>query len=304
LNAHYLHLFQDAEIPVHSCAYRNPMANPSTMASVFNNDHGDFLEMLPHHRREMIWNLISHLCILRPDRLHCFVDLSCLIGGISTILTKIPYVLFSFRNKNPTHFSFGHPWFFPYYRQLIESKRVILTGNSSAGNSDYANWLEISQGSIAIVRNGINQKEWKKISPNERDAARRHFNIGKNHACIAGVFQLEHYKTPLSFLKVIDRLVNRIQQPLKVLVAGNGQLSTVFRNAIRDYKLEDVVQMLGHRKDVPRILAAADLLLLSSGYGEGTPNVLLEAQARGLPVVTSDAGGGASEALDDGKSGF
>ena len=59
---------------------------------------------------------------------------------------------------------------------------------------------------------------------------------------------------------------------------------------------------LGERSDVPRLLAAADVALLTS-HEEGFSNVVLEGMAAGLPMVVTDVGGNA-EAVLDGATGL
>jgi glycosyltransferase involved in cell wall biosynthesis len=77
------------------------------------------------------------------------------------------------------------------------------------------------------------------------------------------------------------------------LLAGKGTEpdSPRFRAMCRDEGLEeDAVIGLGVRTDLRALYTACDLATLSSAYGEGTPNVVLEALACGVPVVATDVG--------------
>jgi glycosyltransferase involved in cell wall biosynthesis len=63
-----------------------------------------------------------------------------------------------------------------------------------------------------------------------------------------------------------------------------------------------MVTFLGRREDVPALLKQADMLVLSSDY-EGFPNVVLEAMAARLPVITTPAGD-ANIAVQNGNTGY
>ena len=60
--------------------------------------------------------------------------------------------------------------------------------------------------------------------------------------------------------------------------------------------------LLGRRDDVPDLMQISSLLLLTSCF-EGMPNVLMEAQALGLPVVASNVGG-VPDCMIDGETGY
>jgi glycosyltransferase involved in cell wall biosynthesis len=89
---------------------------------------------------------------------------------------------------------------------------------------------------------------------------------------------------------------------ISVCVVGDGPARDEFEAAVRRRGLEDVVFTLGYRTDVERILAGSDVFVLPS-FREGTPRVITEAMASGLPVVATDIAG-IPEQVEDGANGY
>ena len=92
-----------------------------------------------------------------------------------------------------------------------------------------------------------------------------------------------------------------MQPDLRTLIAGDGPLRSRLEETARLYYLEGRVRFLGHRDDVPRLMAAADLVVLPSAY-EGLPNLVLEAMRFRKPVVATSAPG-TTEVVVDGQTG-
>ena len=87
---------------------------------------------------------------------------------------------------------------------------------------------------------------------------------------------------------------------VRAVIVGEGPERGRIESAIAAAGLEDVVRLVGARDDVPDVLAAFDLFVLSSDR-EGHPLTALEAQAAGTPVVLCDAGGSADAIADGGE---
>src|SRR5439155_83190 len=86
------------------------------------------------------------------------------------------------------------------------------------------------------------------------------------------------------------------------LLLGEGPLRADLEAEARALGVADVVRFLGHRTDLPRVLAAVDVSVLTSLW-EGLPRVLVQSAAAGRPVVTFDVEG-AWEVVRDGHNGF
>lgn len=92
------------------------------------------------------------------------------------------------------------------------------------------------------------------------------------------------------------------KQEGSVCIVGDGPLYGALQSAIEHRGLSETVYMTGYREDIPRVLAASDILVLPS-FREGTPRVISEAMASGLPVIATDIAG-IPEQIVHGESGY
>jgi glycosyltransferase involved in cell wall biosynthesis len=97
----------------------------------------------------------------------------------------------------------------------------------------------------------------------------------------------------LAALQVVRR-----EQPVQLVIVGEGPLRSRLQTQVEDLMLTGAVQFLGYRQDIPAILSHLDLFVLPS-YWEGFPTVLLEAMARGVPVVATNVSGSRELVVDD-----
>jgi glycosyltransferase involved in cell wall biosynthesis len=97
-------------------------------------------------------------------------------------------------------------------------------------------------------------------------------------------------------------LVRRDYPAFRLDIAGYGPCLPALRRLVADLRLEDCVCFLGEVQDVPGLLARASVFVLPS-LTEGLSLTVLEAMARGLPVVTTRVGGN-PEVVVDGVTGL
>jgi len=93
--------------------------------------------------------------------------------------------------------------------------------------------------------------------------------------------------------------------PARFLLAGEpdpGNMASVTEAELAEWRSEGVVELLGHRSDIPELLQQADIAVLPS-FHEGVPLFLLEAAASGLPLIASDIEG-CRMVIDEGVNGF
>lgn len=78
--------------------------------------------------------------------------------------------------------------------------------------------------------------------------------------------------------------------PIVIAAAGAGPMLEANRTKVADAGLGSTLKLLGHRDDVPQLMAAADAFVLAS-RNEGLPLALMEATTAGLPVAATSVGG-------------
>jgi glycosyltransferase involved in cell wall biosynthesis len=251
---------------------------------------------------EDIANLYWEFRSLRPEVVHAWLDWSNVRAGLAAVLAGVPRVLLSGRNLSPKHFAFYTNYFYPAYRALSEcdQSQVTFLNNSQAGANDYADWLSLPAQRIRVVRNAVQFTDELRPSFACRAALRARLGIPGAAPVVGGMFRFDDEKRPLLWLQVAGRIAQDLPSAHFVLF-GEGRQRAQMELLIRHIGIEGRVHLVGNVTPSLDGLSACDLILLTS-RAEGTPNVLLEAQWLGLPVVSTDAGG-AAEAIKDGVTG-
>ncbi|HYN76959.1 MAG TPA: glycosyltransferase [Lamprocystis sp. (in: g-proteobacteria)] len=116
--------------------------------------------------------------------------------------------------------------------------------------------------------------------------------------CAAG--RLERQKDFPTLIRAFALLQGR--RPCRLLILGEGQARPRLEALIADLGLAPRVALVGYQDNPYAFLARAALFVLSSAW-EGSPNVLTEAMALGVPVVSTDCPSGPAEVLDGGRFG-
>jgi len=257
---------------------------------------------LPQECAPAAIDLFGEFSVRRPDLVHSWLDSPNISAGVGAVLAGVPTIVLSTRNVNPTHFpNLSRPYYRRAYQALAAVPGVEIINNSHNGAEDYARWLGIDRDRIAVVLNGLDFAPMTAPPPAAIDAFRLDLGLRPESRVIAGVFRLAEEKQPLVFLDVIEQVSRQVPDVVAVL-AGIGPMETEVREHIAARALQSHVVMTGRLRDVRALYATADLSLLCSRQ-EGTPNVLLESQWFGCPVVSTRAGG-AVEVVSDGVTGF
>src|SRR5262249_12378974 len=138
---------------------------------------------------------------------------------------------------------------------------------------------------VVVIPNGVNVDRFAP-RPESRAAIRRELGIAAD-APVAGILAaLRAEENHELFLRAAAGV--RASLPdARFVVIGDGEERPAIEGWIRELGLGDAVLMLGNRSDVPDVLAALDVLALTS-HMEANPVSILEAMSVGLPIVATD----------------
>ena len=148
---------------------------------------------------------------------------------------------------------------------------------------------------LSVIANGVVLR----APARSRAALRREWALAGPVMLMAGRFAAQ--KGHALMLDAMPAIL-AAQPDATLLMAGDGPLLWAVAAQVAARGLAGRVRLLGHRADLPDLMAAADVLVLPSHF-EGLPLVALEAMAAGLPVIATDAPG-AAELLEHGRSGW
>ena len=128
----------------------------------------------------------------------------------------------------------------------------------------------------------------------------KYFNNYK-HLKILTIGRLTDQKDHLTLIKSLD-LLKKEGCKFRLYWIGRGYNYNKILSLVKNYKLEKCIKLAGYKNKAYEFMKSANLFVLSSKY-EGLPNVLIEAQYLGVPIISSDCPSGPREILLNGKAG-
>lgn len=237
-----------------------------------------------------VWRLFSLLREQRPDVVQTWMYHADLLGGIAARLAGIRAVSWGIRNSGAdlAHGSRSArtlAWVCARLSRVVPAVIVACAEDAARRHREWG----YDADRMLVIPNGYDLRVWQRDEA-ARAELRAEWGVAADTPLIGSVARWNPLKDHANLLNAFARSLKRHPGLRCVLVgegldAANAELAAL----LQKHGVADQVILLGRRTDVPRILSALDVYVLSS-RAEGFPNVVAEAMATGLPCVVTNVG--------------
>lgn len=186
-----------------------------------------------------------------------------------------------------SHSTQARPGFSGIVTDILHKPLPKIATDYFACSEMAAKWIfsedTIQSGKVKFIKNGVDPKRFA-YDEKQRVAIRREFGL-ENKFVIGNVARFKTEKNHTFLIDVFNEIYKQNCDSVLLLV-GTGELEEEMKKKCKELGIEKAVIFMGQRNDIPDMLLAMDVFFLPS-LCEGLPVVAVEAQASGLPVVTS-----------------
>lgn len=235
---------------------------------------------------------------VRPDVLHTALFEADITGRCASWRTGYP-VVSSFVNTPYDRARLSDPnvsrWKLAFVRAVdslsahlfVDAFHAVSDGTARAN----AQALAIPLDRVIVAERGRDPGAVGMTQAEARQTLREEVQVQPEQRIVLNLGRQEHQKAQVDLVNALPLLVDEGVDAV-VLIAGRpGNATSAIEEATRRLGVhQSRVRLLGHRSDVPRLLAAADVLVISSLF-EGTAGVALEAMSGGTPIVSTRVSG-------------
>lgn len=298
--AHYLTLLKSHAVDLR--VNNSPIREEGVELIRNNRRIVNLIRRMPPSFNAWTLDLWVDIALAKPDVAHFWLDHCNIWGAPAALFAGVPSVVVSTRNVHPENFPYLYaPYMRPWYTWLAQCPRVRFINNSHAGADSYAEWMGVPRSRFEVIVNGVNLEHLKPATTDERVRIRGEIGVPQQATVVVGAFRMSEEKRPILFVDTFAQAAK--DRPwLHAVLMGEGPYLEAVRARSSELGLSNRFHAVGRRTDLPKVLSSMDVFL-HTAWWEGTPNVVLEAQQLGIPVVVAKAGG-AADAVAHGETGY
>jgi glycosyltransferase involved in cell wall biosynthesis len=243
----------------------------------------------------IFFNLVAYLRANQYDLVHVHLFPAGLFVAFASVL--FPNIPLIYTEHNEWNRRREWEWWKPIDRFMYSRYREILCVSDRVSRS-LVRWLPSVAPKVTTIANAVPISRFDCSSDNGVEQLKENLSIPADSQVLLFIGRLAEAKG----VDVLLDAFSSVKKNTFLLIAGSGSLRDVLIAQAHQQGVEQHTQFLGVRKDIPRLLALSDVVVLPSRW-EGLPMVLLEAMAARKPVIATKVGG-MPEVIEHGVTGW
>lgn len=243
----------------------------------------------------------------QPDVVHTHASKAGFLGRMAADKEKVPVIVHTFHG-HVFHSYFGNfkTKLYKFLERKMAKKTDAIIAISEIQKKELSEQHKIAAAEkFKVINLGFDLERFKNSKKIHREAFRLKYRIQEGEVVVSIIGRLAPIK---NHKWVIDRVVEVkkiCEANFKFLIIGDGELASDLKAYAKEKELELDEQFIiftSWIKDIPFALGGTDVVVLGS-LNEGTPVSLIEAQASGTAVISTNVGG-VHDVVESGKTGF
>lgn len=285
---------------------------PGETSSTFICDQlGITYQILPEMQRSVSFNTDNQALrriqeIIRefqPDIVHTHASKAGALGRWAAHRCKVPVIVHTFHGHVfHGYFGKGKTLAYKTVERLLSRWSSSIIAISDHQKKELTQIHKVAPAhKTKVIPLGFELSRFLNSSEDQRHAFRSKYGIDQDAFVIGIVGRLAPIKDHSLFLDAIAIANKKANRNLKVTIVGDGELKAPLQEKARSLGLTNII-WTSWIKDVESAIPGMDVVVLTS-INEGTPVSLIEAQACGVPVISTDVGG-VRDVIQDGQTGL
>lgn len=231
----------------------------------------------------------------QPDIVHTHASKAGAIGRYAAYKEGVPVIVHTFHG-HVFHSYFGNvkTWIYKAVERYLAKKSDAIIAISAIQKDELVNNHRIvNADKVHVIPLGFDLNRFRENKEEKRQLFRTRHQVNSDEIAIGIIGRLTSIKNHQGFLNAIQIAASKTSKNLVVFIVGDGELrSELETQAETISKSMPNVRIIftSWIKEIDAVLPAMDLVALSS-WNEGTPVSLIEAQAAGVPVISTNVGG-------------
>lgn len=219
----------------------------------------------------------------KPDIVHAHMVHANILTRLVRLVTPMTKLICTAHNSNE-----GGAVRMMSYR-LTNRLANLTTNVSNTAVAAFEATHAIPKNSMLTVYNGVDFTNFDH-RPDAKEIIVKELSLDSDTKIILAVGRFSAQKNYFNLLNAINLIKEQLNISFVLLIAGDGELRSEIEKEITNLGISNNVLLLGRRDDIPLLMSACDVFVLSSNY-EGLPTVLIEAMGCQAQVVSTDVSG-------------